>query len=287
MPRNVRAGFTLIELLVVISIIALLIALLLPALGTAKKQAQIMQNATHHRGLHQAFVTFGHSNDGLYPGLEKRDGETKLLPAARDGKDTSSAGLGGHWPATRFALLIDNDYVSPEYVINPADPFFRDAWTYGDSGRDQAGTKFDWRNFSYAVEEWGGGMSGTNEYKVATGNIDHMGSETPVLGDRIIVVIDQDYSNPNKYIGVFSNKPGNFNMGLAWNDGHTTLLNTPIVNTRFGPYYNENDHIYQRTHEDVSVQTSPAPPARKSVHTKFAYRTAWSHQTDPSERQGY
>ena len=100
-------------------------------------------------------------------------------------------------------------------------------------------------------------------------------------------MIDQDYSNPQAYIGVFSNKPGNFNMGLAWNDGHTTLLNTPIVDTEFGPYSNTNDHIYQRTHEDVSVQSTPAPPTNKSVHTKFCYRTPSSHQTDISERQGY
>ena len=173
MPRHVRVGFTLIELLVVISIIALLIALLLPALGSARKQAQVMQNATHQRGLHQAFVIFGHSNDGLYPGLEKVDGETRLIPGSRGGEPTSSSGLGGEWPATRFALLIDNDFVSPEYVINPADPFPRDAWTYGKGGTDQAGTRFDWRNFSYAVEEWYGGMTGMNQYKVATANIDH------------------------------------------------------------------------------------------------------------------
>lgn len=287
MAWSARRGFTLVELLVVISIIALLIALLLPALGSARKQAQIMQNATHQRGLHQAFVMYGHSNDGQYPGLEKINGEVIVLPGSRNGILTSSSGLGGIWPSTRFALLVDNDYVSPQYVINPADPFNREPWTYGKGGLDSTGSRFDWRNFSYAVEEWGGGMTGSNRYKVAAGNIDHMGSMTPVLGDRIVVVIDQDYSNPDKYIGVFSNRPGNFMMGLAWNDGHTTLLNTPIVDTEFGPYSNTNDHIYQRTHEDVSVVTTPAPPANTSVHTKFAYRTPWSHQTDISERQGY
>jgi len=46
-----RRAFTRIELLVENSIIALLITLLLPALGSARKQAVLMQSSTQQRGI--------------------------------------------------------------------------------------------------------------------------------------------------------------------------------------------------------------------------------------------
>src|SRR5262249_45673361 len=60
MKRN--NAFTLIELLVVVAIIALLIALLLPALGRAKSQAVKLTCASNLKSLGQELSIYGSSN---------------------------------------------------------------------------------------------------------------------------------------------------------------------------------------------------------------------------------
>ncbi|QDU34688.1 hypothetical protein KS4_27620 [Poriferisphaera corsica] len=59
-----RYAFTLIELLVVISIIALLIGILLPALGAARKTAQSIKCATQMRQFSQANQMYAADYDG-------------------------------------------------------------------------------------------------------------------------------------------------------------------------------------------------------------------------------
>ncbi len=62
-----KKGFTLIELLVVITIIAMLLAILMPALSKVKALAARLICATNCKGLGTAMFVYGHDYDGSFP----------------------------------------------------------------------------------------------------------------------------------------------------------------------------------------------------------------------------
>jgi prepilin-type N-terminal cleavage/methylation domain-containing protein/prepilin-type processing-associated H-X9-DG protein len=66
--RSRKGAFTLIELLVVISIIALLIGILLPALGAARSAARTSVCLSHERSFGQAIAAYAANNRDWLPG---------------------------------------------------------------------------------------------------------------------------------------------------------------------------------------------------------------------------
>jgi len=65
--RRKQAGFTLVELLVVIGIIAVLVAMLLPALNKARFQANLISCASNLRQLGMVMMQYANDNQGAVP----------------------------------------------------------------------------------------------------------------------------------------------------------------------------------------------------------------------------
>ncbi|MGB7158673.1 MAG: prepilin-type N-terminal cleavage/methylation domain-containing protein [Tepidisphaeraceae bacterium] len=79
-PRRRAAGFTLVELLVVIGIIALLIAILLPALQRAREQANVVACLANLQQLGVAIDIYAIQNRHVMPLLAERHNKWPLQP---------------------------------------------------------------------------------------------------------------------------------------------------------------------------------------------------------------
>lgn len=95
-----RTAFTLVELLVVIGIIALLVSVLLPALGAARRQANATRCATQLREIGNAIQLYATENKGFLPMVRHNAPANTEWPPVQTGSNRSyklPVGINEYW----------------------------------------------------------------------------------------------------------------------------------------------------------------------------------------------
>ena len=162
--RRATQAFTLVELLVVIGIIALLISILLPALGKARKQAQTTSCMSNLRQIGIAYRFYAEANKGYMPFVRNHVWVSNVPGQSQASKDL-------YW----FKALAP--YISKGY-----DPLADDANARIPKVIGACPTWFEWQDTNELSNNWRPGY-GQNVYLGRGSGAKISGSKASVAGE--------------------------------------------------------------------------------------------------------
>jgi prepilin-type N-terminal cleavage/methylation domain-containing protein/prepilin-type processing-associated H-X9-DG protein len=200
---EVRLGFTLIELLVVIAIIALLAAMLLPALSRAKESSQASRCLSNLRQLGLAVRLYGDDNGDEFPRSQHSAFAHGMMPWER----TVAPYLGSSM--TLWTNLLDGVYHCA--ADKKAAPWSYGMNVYYELGPDDdyAGKPQTWRRASQVPK-----LAATVLYAENNSAADH--------------IMPHFWTTPDDAEDVDSKRHGG-KANYAFADGHSQLLPFPRV----------------------------------------------------------
>lgn len=252
-----QKGFTLIELLVVIAIIAILAAMLLPALNAAKQKAVATECMNNKRQLMLVTLMYADDNKQFWPlNMDPRN-NTQMPSFLFNGQPAWITGVidwSGNTYNTNVAYLVDRrysllgTYLSGNYKVFqcPADMYAspiqrQKGWNHRSRSvaEDAAvgpGPKYDVSNFGWKQSSWYVAQKTTDFHYPGP-------SECWVYTDEHPDSVDDALLYTSTYpVTTLTEMPGNLHggaAGVAFADGHAEihLWRGPVMNSHKGVTY--------------------------------------------------